>query len=156
MSWLAQIRIFQTNQDTCQVCFLGLFKAQRRSFRHCTGTDISIDWFFLMDYLHALHFSAHTYLSSKIYNKEMIIKKTDVLIKKWTYSPQHLHGAAAVWRPPCVEIRFTLTFLGNQNETAYVCEVWSHIYQIFEVCNELNWPQINGRPGNSQKIQNLP
>ena len=37
-----------------------------------------------------------------------------------TYSPQHLHGAAAVWRLPCVEMRFTMTFLGNQNGTAYV------------------------------------
>ena len=37
-----------------------------------------------------------------------------------TYSPQHLHGAAAVWLLPCVEIRFTLTFQENQNGGAYV------------------------------------
>jgi hypothetical protein len=37
-----------------------------------------------------------------------------------TYSPQHLHGVAAAWRLPYVEMRFTLTFLGNQNGGAYV------------------------------------
>ena len=61
-----------------------------------------------------------------------------------TYSPQHLHGAAAVWRLPCVEIRFTLTFLENQNGTAYVNFEVKFITFWLVVMNSVNPRSMEG------------